>query len=252
MLPPHAPVVSERPFRAPHHTVSYAGLVGGGNVPRPGEISLAHCGVLFLDEIPEFHPRVLEVMRQPIEDGVVTIARARGVLSFPAKFMLISARNPCPCGFYGDTSRPCSCPESMVTRYQKRLSGPILDRIDMHLSVPRVDFEKLTGEDVGESSAAIRARVSAARERQWHRFADVSGVSCNAEMRVPEVRTFCELDSESAALVRSAVERMGLSARGYHRVLRVARTIADLHGEDHISTMHLAEAIQYQPRGAER
>jgi magnesium chelatase family protein len=252
MLPPHAPVVSERPFRAPHHTVSYAGLVGGGNVPRPGEISLAHCGVLFLDEIPEFHPRVLEVMRQPIEDGVVTIARARGVLSFPAKFMLISARNPCPCGFYGDTSRPCSCPESMVTRYQKRLSGPILDRIDMHLSVPRVDFEKLTGEDVGESSAAIRARVSAARERQWHRFADVSGVSCNAEMRVPEVRTFCELDSESAALVRSAVERMGLSARGYHRVLRVARTIADLHGEDHISTMHLAEAIQCQPRGAER
>jgi magnesium chelatase family protein len=246
------PVVRQRPFRAPHHTVSYAGLVGGGSSPRPGEISLAHRGVLFLDELPEFHPRVLEVMRQPIEDGVVTIARARETLTFPARFMLVGARNPCPCGYYGDATRPCSCAEATVTRYQKRLSGPILDRIDMHLTIPRVDFEKLTGDALGEPSAAVRERVTSARERQWQRFADVNGITCNAEMRVPEVRTFCELESNAAALIRGAVERLGLSARAYHRVLRVSRTIADLAGADRITPMHLAEAIQYQPRGAER
>ena len=252
VLAPGTPVIRARPFRAPHHTVSYAGLVGGGSSPRPGEISLAHRGVLFLDEMPEFHPRVLEVMRQPIEDGVVTIARARETLSFPAKFMLIAARNPCPCGYYADATRPCSCAEASVTRYQKRLSGPILDRIDMHLTIPRVDFEKLTGDDPGESSATVRARVTGARERQWRRFGDVNGITSNAEMRVPEVRTFCELESSGAALIRGAVERLGLSARAYHRVLRVSRTIADLAGEDRIAPMHLAEAIQYQPRGAER
>jgi len=252
VLAPGTPVVRARPFRAPHHTVSYAGLVGGGSSPRPGEISLAHRGVLFLDEMPEFHPRVLEVMRQPIEDGVVTIARARETLSFPAKFMLIAARNPCPCGYYGDATRPCSCAEATVTRYQKRLSGPILDRIDMHLAIPRVDFEQLTGDDPGESSTAVRARVTSARERQWQRFVEVHGITSNAEMRVPEVRTFCELEASGAALVRNAVERLGLSARAYHRVLRVARTIADLAGEYQIQRMHLAEAIQYQPRGPER
>jgi magnesium chelatase family protein len=252
VLAPGSPAIRQRPFRAPHHTVSYAGLVGGGSSPRPGEVSLAHHGVLFLDELPEFHPRVLEVMRQPIEDGVVTIARARETLAFPAKFMLIAARNPCPCGFYGDSTRPCSCAEAMVTRYQKRLSGPILDRIDMHLTVARVEFDKLTGKDTGESSVAVRERVAAARQRQWRRFAESNAVTCNAEMRVPDIRAFCELDVTGAALVRSAVEHLGLSARAYHRVLRVARTIADLAGSERIESLHLAEAIQYQPRNSNR
>jgi magnesium chelatase family protein len=250
VLGPDAPAVRRRPFRAPHHTVSYAGLVGGGSSPRPGEISLAHRGVLFLDEIPEFHPRVLEVLRQPIEDGIVTIARARETLTFPAKFTLVAARNPCPCGFYGDSSRPCSCAEATVTRYQKRLSGPILDRIDMHLTVQRVEFDKLTSAELGEPSSVVRGRVTAARHRQWRRFAEHPTATCNAEMWVSDVRTYCELDSGGATLVRSAVERLGLSARGYHRVLRVARTIADLAGSERIEPMHLAEAIQYQPRGA--
>src|SRR5438105_2262257 len=194
VLAPGTPVVRDRPFRAPHHTVSYAGLVGGGSSPRPGEISLAHRGVLFLDEMPEFHPRVLEVLRQPIEDGVVTIARARETLTFPAKFTLIAARNPCPCGFYGDPSRPCSCAEAVVTRYQKRLSGPILDRIDMHLTVQRVEFDKLTSAELGETSATVRARVTTARQRQWRRFAEHPSVNCNADMRVSDIRAVCELD----------------------------------------------------------
>jgi magnesium chelatase family protein len=248
VLPPAAPVVRRRPFRAPHHTVSYAGLVGGGTSPRPGEISLAHRGVLFLDEIPEFHPRVLEVLRQPIEDGVVTIARARETLTFPARFTLIAARNPCPCGFYGDASRPCSCAESVVTRYQKRLSGPILDRIDMHVTVQRVAFESLASDVPCESSETIRQRVVRARQRQWRRFAEHPTVTCNAEMRVGDIRALCELDAPSAALLQSAVESFGLSARAYHRVLRVARTIADLDDADAIRRGHLAEAIQYQPR----
>jgi magnesium chelatase family protein len=252
MLAPKTPIVRHRPFRAPHHTVSYAGLVGGGSTPRPGEISLAHHGVLFLDEIPEFHPRVLEVLRQPIEDGVVTIARARETLTFPAKFTLIAARNPCPCGFYGDTARACTCAESMVTRYQKRLSGPILDRIDLHLQVQRVEFDKLISSDAGESSDTIQQRVTDARTRQWRRFAEHPSSTCNAEMRVGDVRAYCDLDSDGAALLRGAVDRLGLSARAYHRVLRVARTIADLADSERIETSHLAEAIQYQPRERNR
>jgi magnesium chelatase family protein len=248
VLGPGTPMVRQRPFRAPHHTVSYAGLVGGGSSPRPGEISLAHRGVLFLDEIPEFHPRVLEMLRQPIEDGIVTIARARETLSFPAKFTLIAARNPCPCGFYGDPSRPCSCAESLVTRYQKRLSGPMLDRIDLHVSVQRVEFDELSSPEPSESSATVRLRVNAARQRQWRRFAEHPSVTCNAEMRVADLRAFCELDAGGAALLRSAVDRLGLSARAYHRALRVARTIADLAGSDTIEAHHVGEAIQYQPR----
>lgn len=248
VLAPGTAMMRRRPFRAPHHTVSYAGLVGGGSSPRPGEISLAHRGVLFLDEIPEFHPRVLEVLRQPIEDGVVTIARARETLTFPARFTLIAARNPCPCGFYADGSRPCSCAESVVTRYQKRLSGPILDRIDMHLTVHRVEPSQLTDWTPGESSATVRQRVIRARERQRRRFAEHPSVTINAEMHAAELRAYCALEEASASLLRNAIERFGLSARAYHRVLRVARTIADLADSDQIEQVHVAEAVQYQPR----
>jgi magnesium chelatase family protein len=251
LLPPGTATIGARPFRSPHHTVSYAGLVGGGADPRPGEISLAHRGVLFLDELPEFHPRVLEVMRQPMEDGIVSIARAKGALTFPARFMLVAARNPCPCGYYGDAERPCVCPEAVVTRYQKRLSGPILDRIDMHLGVPRVDFDKLTGVELGEPSNTIRARVLQARERQWRRFASDTSVRSNAEMRLIDMRTYCATDAAGSTLLKTAVDRLGLSARAYHRVLRIGRTIADLAGQDQILPIHLAEAIQYQPRGVE-
>jgi magnesium chelatase family protein len=222
--------------------------VGGGSSPRPGEISLAHRGVLFLDEIPEFHPRVLEMLRQPVEDGVVTISRARETLTFPARFTLVAARNPCPCGFYGDDARPCRCAESVVTRYQKRLSGPILDRIDIHVTVQRVDFDKLSLSDLSETSAVVRLRVNTARKRQWRRFAEHPAVACNADMRIPDIRAFCELDAASSAFLRDAVERFGLSARAYHRVLRVARTLADLDDLDAIGQVHVAEAVQYQPR----
>ncbi len=248
LLPPDCPVVPRRPFRSPHHTISYAGLVGGGaGVPRPGEVSLAHRGVLFLDEMPEFGHRVLEVMRQPIEDGVVTIARSRGTLTFPARVQLVAARNPCPCGFAGDPQRPCSCAPQIVSRYRKRLSGPILDRIDLHLDVPRIDHEKLADVARAEPSSAVRARVMAARERQWRRLAGTS-LGSNAELGLPELRLHCRLDEAGAALMRTAFERLGLSARAYHRVLKVARTIADLAESDAIQTSQLLEAIQYQPR----
>ena len=249
-LPAGMPLIRHRPFRAPHHTISHAGLVGGGNIPKPGEISLAHRGVLFLDEFPEFGTRVLEVMRQPMEDKVVTISRAKGSLTFSANFQLIAAMNPCPCGWFGDAVKPCTCAPSMVTKYQKRISGPLLDRIDIHMEVPRVDYEKLSGDRVGESSQAIRRRVQAARDIQSTRFQDggSSDMICNADMRVGEIRQFCKLEDQGQSLMRSAMTQLNLSARGYHRILKLARTIADLAGSGEIQSMHLAEALQYRPK----
>jgi len=249
-LPAGTPLIRHRPFRAPHHTISHAGLVGGGNIPKPGEISLAHRGVLFLDEFPEFGARVLEVMRQPMEDKTVTISRAKGSLTFSANFQLIAAMNPCPCGYYGDSQKPCTCASAMVTKYQKRISGPLLDRIDIHVEVPRVDYDKLSGDRVGESSEAIRARVQAARDIQNKRFSknNSSDIICNADMRVGEVRQFCKLQDEGQSLMRAAMTQLNLSARAYHRILKLARTIADLTGSEEIQSPHLAEALQYRPK----
>jgi magnesium chelatase family protein len=247
MLPPDTPLIRHRPFRAPHHTISHAGLVGGGHWPRPGEISLAHRGVLFLDELPEFDRRTLEVLRQPLEDHQVSIARATGTLAFPANFTLIAAMNPCPCGYFGDPVRECTCSPMTVTRYQKRISGPLLDRIDIHVEVPRVDYQKLTDDRLGEPSEAIRERVERAREVQRERFADTP-LSSNADMGPGEVREICQLDEAGRGLVRAAMQQLQMSARAFHRILKLARTIADLAGSEEIETAHLAEAIQYRPR----
>jgi magnesium chelatase family protein len=250
LLPKEMPMIHVRPFRAPHHTISNAGLVGGGNWPRPGEISLAHRGVLFLDELPEFGMRVLEVLRQPMEDKVVTISRARGSSSFPANFMLVGAMNPCPCGYYGDALRECTCSSATVTRYQKRISGPLLDRIDIHVEVPRVDFDKLSDDRLGEPSEIVRARVEAARATQRQRFAGTE-ITCNADMGPGDVLRYCKLDDEGRLLVRQAMQQLQLSARAYHRVLKLARSIADLEGVEDIQTSHLAEGLQYRPREGE-
>jgi len=247
LLPSDTPLIRHRPFRAPHHTISHAGLVGGGHWPRPGEISLSHRGVLFLDELPEFGSRILEGLRQPMEDGLVSIARSTGTLSFPARFMLIAAMNPCPCGYWGDAVRECTCSPSMVTRYQKRISGPLLDRIDIHVEVPRVDYDKLTDDRRGEPSQTVRERVERAREAQRQRFA-ATPLTCNAEMGPAEVRQVCRLDEAGKALVRAAMQQLQMSARAFHRILKLARTIADLARSERIETAHLAEAIQYRPR----
>lgn len=246
-----SPLVRRRPFRAPHHTISHAGLVGGGTTPRPGEISLAHRGVLFLDELPEFGQNVLEVMRQPLEDRVVTISRARGTVSFPANFMLVGAMNPCPCGYAGDALRECTCSHTAIARYQRRISGPLLDRIDIFVEVPRVEYEKLADLGTGESSATVQERVQTARARQAERFAGAR-TTCNAEMSPTEVRVHCQgvMDEDARALLRLAMGQLSLSARAFHRTLKLARTVADLAGSDAITVPHLAEAIQYRRRTA--
>ena len=246
LLPPDTALVAIRPFRSPHHTISDAGLIGGGSYPRPGEVSLAHHGVLFLDELPEFKKQVLESLRQPIEDGFVTIARAAMSLSYPARFMLVCAMNPCPCGYLGDPHHECICSPPVIQRYINRISGPLMDRIDIHVETPAVQYEELTNEHAGESSAEVRRRVQAARQMQLKRFADYSDLFSNAHMGPREIRTFCKIDDKSQELLRMAITRLGLSARAYDRILKASRTIADLEGEGDIQSRHVAEAIQYR------
>ncbi len=248
-LPADTPLIRQRPFCSPHHTTSMAGMVGGGSRIKPGAITLAHRGVLFLDELPEFGNK-LEVLRQPLEDRVVTINRASGSVTFPTSFMLIAAQNPCMCGYYGDPERACTCSPSAVARYQKRISGPLLDRFDIHVEVPRVKYEKLSSDRLGEPSAAIRQRVCAARTSQQQRFGGTHMLA-NADMGPAELRSHCALDTGCQSLIKAAVGQLNLSARGYHRVLKVARTIADLAGAEAIAPAHLAEAIQYRSRRAE-
>jgi magnesium chelatase family protein len=233
-----------RPFRAPHHTISPVGLSGGGSVPRPGEISLAHNGVLFLDELPEFDRMALEVLRQPLEDGTVTIARVAGTLTYPAMFMLVCAMNPCRCGWHGHPSNRCRCDAKSVASYTARVSGPLLDRIDMQLDIPSVDFESLSSRTAAEPSSAIRARVEAARDRQRRRFDD--DTLCNARLSPPQMTACCELDATGKRMMKDAFDRLGLTARAYDRVLRVARTIADMESAERIEAAHLAEAVQYR------
>jgi magnesium chelatase family protein len=245
-LPAGQSLLTVRPFRAPHHTISDAGLIGGGSSPRPGEVSLAHGGVLFLDELPEFRRNVLEVLRQPLEDGVVTLSRAAISLTYPARFMLAAAMNPCPCGYSGDPSHSCSCGPLAIERYRSRISGPLLDRIDIHLEVPAVAYGDIVGEQSGETSAVIRARVERARAVQRDRFRDQPGVHANAHMSTRDLRRHCRLSQPVEAMLRQAVSRLGLSARAYHRVLKIARTIADLAGAGELGTAHVSEAIQYR------
>ena len=251
-------LVTHRPFRSPHHTISDAGLIGGGMMPRPGEVSLAHNGLLFLDELPEFPRNVLEVLRQPLEDGMVTIARAAMSLSFPARFMLAAAMNPCPCGYFNDKSRECMCTPPMIQRYVSKVSGPLLDRIDIHIEVPAVQYKELRGGSASEGSAEIRTRVLRARERQKERFAQADDrtrgsasapsrrVYANAQMGTQQIRMHCELNSDAERLLERAMQQQGLSARAHDRILKVARTIADLEESQSIIVKHIAEAIQYR------
>jgi magnesium chelatase family protein len=239
------PLVTNRPFRAPHHTVSDAGLVGGCNPPRPGEVSLAHNGILFLDELPEFKRHVLEVLREPLEEGEITISRAGGQTTFPALFSLVSSMNPCPCGYFGSKDRACTCTPAAVDRYRGKISGPLLDRIDLHVEVPAVPVQELSRRRAGENSAQVRARVIEARGRQTERF-KATRVRANGQMSLKQIYTYCELDTQGRGLIERAVERLGLSARAYARILKISRTIADLAGEDRVSPVHVAEAIGYR------
>lgn len=246
------PLIRYRPFRNPHHTTSRIGLIGGGSHPKPGEISLAHRGVLFCDEFPEFPRSALEALRQPMEDGTVTISRAAGTLTFPAKFILVAAMNPCPCGFLGDEKRRCICNQSQILRYQKRISGPILDRIDLHINVPKIRPEKLVrqkgGEEIkSEMSEKIRERVEKARKIQAERFRDQK-IICNGEMTAKDVKKFCYLDDQCLDFLRQAVSKLNLSGRSYHKIVKLSRTIADLMGDGQIRSDHLAEALQYRPK----
>lgn len=240
------PLISSRPFRAPHHTISDAGLIGGGQIPKPGEVSLAHNGVLFLDESPEFKKNVLEVLRQPVEDGTVTISRAASSLNFPARFILVIAFNPCPCGYLGDMKHNCKCTPTQVQRYESRLSGPLLDRIDMHLEVPSVPYKDMSSADSGESSALIKERVQQARSIQKKRFEQRKNYYSNGQMTPKDIKKFCILDTPSEKLLEKAVDRLGLSARSYHRILKISRTIADLDQSENLQTKHIAEAVQYR------
>ncbi len=246
LLPPDTAVVSIRPFRSPHHTISDAALVGGGSVPRPGEISLCHNGVLFLDELPEFARNVLEVLRQPLEDGCVTISRSKLTVTYPANFMLVCAMNPCPCGHFTDPQKECTCQPAEVQRYMTRISGPLLDRIDLHIEVPAVKYRELASKEHGECSAEIRARVTAARARQTARFRARKGLYANADMQSSQIREFCGINGTGEELLKMAITKLGLSARAYDRILKVSRTIADLAQSEGIKPEHVAEAIQYR------
>jgi magnesium chelatase family protein len=239
-------LVATRPFRSPHHTISDAALVGGGRIPRPGEVSLAHHGVLFLDELPEFQKNVLEVLRQPLENSEVTISRTSMSLTYPANFILLSAMNPCPCGYANDPRHECTCSSVAIQKYMAKISGPLLDRIDLHIDVPAIPFEELAARENGESSQAIRKRVQAARNRQQMRFKKHAGIHANADMPSSTIRKICHIDRESSRLLETAISNLGLSARAYDRILKVSRTIADLAEEKEISSVHLSEAIQYR------
>lgn len=239
-------VLGTRPFRSPHHTISDAGIIGGGHVPRPGEVSLAHNGVLFLDELPEFHRNVLEVLRQPLEDGSVTIGRAKVTLTYPARFMLAAAMNPCPCGYFTDPYHECRCTPTVIQRYHTKISGPLLDRIDIHIEVPSLKYDELKSTQPGESSEEIRARINNARKLQLKRFKSKRKIYCNAHLGSKHIRKYCSIDDQSQSLLKTAIERFGLSARAYDKVLKVARTIADLENSENIKVQHIAEAIQYR------
>ena len=247
LLTSDKPLIKIRPFRHPHHTTSGVALVGGGSWPRPGEISLSHRGVLFLDEFPEFPRKVLENLRQPLEDGVITVSRASGSLTFPAKFILVAAMNPCPCGFYSDPEKNCTCTPLQIIKYQKKISGPLLDRIDLHLEVGRVDFEKLSNEQPGEPSEDIRKRIENVRNFQSERFKE-DKILTNSEMSSRQIKKHCQIDSETQGLLKSAVEQFQLSARSYHRLLKIARTIADLNERKDIKLPDMAEALQYRAK----
>jgi len=250
-IPPGESLIKHRPFRSPHHTISRNGLIGGGSKPQPGEISLAHRGVLFLDEFPEFPRHVLEALRQPMEDGVVQISRALGTMRYPSKFIMVAAANPCPCGYLGSKKKPCSCMPGDINRYRRKVSGPLLDRIDLHVEVPEVELKKLTGEaPQGEKSSVVRNRIEKTRERQRRRFKGTSLVT-NAEMTSKQVRELCPLTPECKSLLTSATAQMGLTARSYFKIIKISRTIADLNQEEEISTHHIAEALQYRPQDIE-